>query len=351
MSNISRVMLGLVFLLLFLRISYSAGQVIVEFFYWDPSTDPRYCDTCPPWIASYNDFLTKNQTIQRIHDRGWDDKVAFEWIDLTSAPGDVLQLYNITSRRNSVLVINGTLKIEGDLNETYIVKAIEAILEEIAPPDQPSEPLISLLALAFSFGFLETFSPCLIALLSFTMSYTIGKTTRFREGFSQVMTFGMGFTIAALSLGLAVAVVFSSFLEFQIILTWIISFIAIFFGLNLLGLFGKIFDTQPLVKKLAREYVFTYSGLLLLGFLFYFLDPCIAPVFIAMLPILSSEALPLIILVFSIGVILPFFFIGLLAGSISKLARETYRHKPKIRAISGLILIAYAIYLIIFYLL
>jgi cytochrome c biogenesis protein CcdA len=55
-----------------------------------------------------------------------------------------------------------------------------------------------------------------------------------------------------------------------------------------------------------------------------------------------------------LGVIIPFIGIGLLAGSISKLARSTYRHKSKIRAISGLILIAYSIYLIVqslFYLL
>jgi len=118
-----------------------------------------------------------------------------------------------------------------------------------------------------------------------------------------------------------------------------------------LGLLKIPFETKPLVKKLARKYVLTYGGLVLLGSLFYFLDPCIAPIFIAMLPILSLEALPLILLIFSLGVILPFFLIGILAGSISKLARGTYKHKSKIRAISGLILIAYAIYLIFFFLL
>jgi hypothetical protein len=35
---------------------------------------------------------------------------------------------------------------------------------------------------------------------------------------------------------------------------------------------------------------------------------------------------------------------------MSKLARSTYRHRSKIRAISGLILMAYAVYLIIVYL-
>ncbi|UCE96026.1 MAG: hypothetical protein JSV51_10110 [Candidatus Bathyarchaeota archaeon] len=131
--KISCVMLGLLFLLLFLRISYSAGQVAVEFLYWDPSTDPKYCDTCPPWIAAYLDFLNKNETIRSVSEHDWEDKVVFEWIDITSATGDEKrQLYNISSQKNSVLVINGQLKIEGAFNETYIVETIEAVLEEVS---------------------------------------------------------------------------------------------------------------------------------------------------------------------------------------------------------------------------
>jgi cytochrome c biogenesis protein CcdA len=69
-----------------------------------------------------------------------------------------------------------------------------------------------------------------------------------------------------------------------------------------------------------------------------------------MLPVLSPEALPAILLVFSIGVIIPFILIGLLAGSISKLARTTYKNRNRIRLISGLILIGYAAYILIFHL-
>jgi cytochrome c biogenesis protein CcdA len=59
------------------------------------------------------------------------------------------------------------------------------------------------------------------------------------------------------------------------------------------------------------------------------------------------EYLPLILFVFSLGVMTPFIGFGILAGSISKLARSTYRHKSAIRAASGLMLIAFAIYLIV----
>ena len=211
---------------------------------------------------------------------------------------------------------------------------------------------IAILALAFSFGFFETFSPCLIALMSFILSYTVGEATRHREGFLQVLLFGIGFVIAAVSFGLTLGLMFLFEQTYNRILTWIVCALAIFFGLNLLGLFRSISpETKPFVQNLSKKYAFTYGGLLLLGFLFYFLDPCIAPVFVAMLPLLTHEYMPLIIVVFSLGVILPFILVGVFVTSISTFARGTYRHKSKIRAVSGLILIAYALYLIIFYLL
>jgi cytochrome c biogenesis protein CcdA len=70
-----------------------------------------------------------------------------------------------------------------------------------------------------------------------------------------------------------------------------------------------------------------------------------------MLPILSPQNLLIIIAFFCIGLMVPFFFMGLLAGSISKLARATYKNRSRIRAVSGVILIAYAVYIILFYLL
>ncbi|NIV67713.1 hypothetical protein GWN43_02515 [Candidatus Bathyarchaeota archaeon] len=138
---------------------------------------------------------------------------------------------------------------------------------------------------------------------------------------------------------------------FYYTLTWIVSILAILLGLNLLGLLRiPSLETKTFVRKLSRKYAFTYGGLLLLGFLFYFLDPCIAPIFIAMLPLLSLEYMPLIIFVFSLGVFLPFIIVGTFAGSLSMLVRSSYKQRSKIRAASGLFLIAYSVYLIFSYL-
>jgi cytochrome c biogenesis protein CcdA len=345
---IQRVVLFFILLTLFTQIGYSTGQVVVEFLYWDPTTDPRYCYTCPSWIELYDDFLSKNQTMTKIS--GEYEEVNFTWIDFTSAEGISLkQSMNITSPNS--LIIDSKLTIEGSFNETRIAEAIDAALNDTLVPSQSPQSLIPLLASAFMFGFFETFSPCLIALLSFTISFTLGETSQFKESLLRILTFGVGFMIAAILLGLTVGLLFLSLQTFQMALMWIVCAFAIFFGLNLLGFKKTSITTKPIVKRLTRRLAFTFAGLMLLGFIFYFLDPCIAPVFVAMLPILLPQNLLIIIAFFCIGLMVPFFFMGLLAGSISKLARATYKNRSRIRAASGVILIAYAVYIILFYLL
>ncbi|MDH5783513.1 MAG: hypothetical protein OEZ35_07625 [Candidatus Bathyarchaeota archaeon] len=213
---------------------------------------------------------------------------------------------------------------------------------------------IAIVMLAFSFGFFETFSPCLLVLLSFVLTYTIGETSHSKESFLRVMIFGTGFLSATLLLAIALGLIFLSSPILQHSLTWVVCVFAVVLGLNLLGVLkipSRIpLQSKPLIKKLARKYVITYAGLFLLGFTFYFLDPCIAPIFVSMMPLLLPETLFFTLLVFCLGAIIPFIGIAVFAGSVSKLARSTYRHQFKIRAISGLILISYALYLVIFYL-
>ncbi|RLI46784.1 hypothetical protein DRO69_02330 [Candidatus Bathyarchaeota archaeon] len=352
------------FLILIINVVYSSEQVTIIFLYWDPSTDGD-CPTCDVWIALYEDFLEKNDTINRIQNEA--DDVVIKWIEYYSTEGVRERVKYGVNAPNSIVIIDGEgnfTRVIGDFNETYIREVIDAYLAESEPPSPSSPPpLIPVLGLAFSFGFFETFSPCLIILLSFVLSYTVGETTRFKEGLLRVMTFGIGFVSASMLVlfGLAVGlIIISSMLMVQNFLMWVICVFAILFGIDLLGInvfkFIKVkVETKPLIQKLARKSASTYIGLITLGFIFYFLDPCLAPIFALMIttfqPTLLLEFLPLILLTFCFGVLIPFIGIGVIAGSISKLARSTYRHRSKIRAISGLILILYTLYIIVFYLL
>lgn len=343
-----RLLLLPVLLILFVQMAYASEPITAEFLYWNPSTDPRFCNTCPSWTALYNDFLTKNATLTRIQ-RDFVGSVVFEWIDVTSAEGIMKkQAYDISSPNS--LVINGTIKIEGNFNETQIREDINAILVGSNPPDQSLEGLLPLVALAFSFGLLETLSPCLIVLLSFVLSYTLGKTTRTRDSFWKVMIFGVGFTFAAISVGLIFGIMYLSLRQYQVILAWIVCIFALFLGLGLLGVIKIPLEAKPLLLKLTGLRFHSLGGLMLLGFLFYFIDPCLAPIFFATLPIISPGALSILLSSFCIGLIVPFLFIGILAGSVQKLATTVGEHKSRIRAISGLLLIAYVLYVILYHL-
>lgn len=338
------------------------GQVIIEFFYWPSTHDYLKCPEC--LREAYEEFLSKNWTLDTIQN-SYKNQVLIERIECLSELGqEKLRFYKIT-KPNSIVIRskegNFTI-IEGTFNETYIREVIDAYLMGASPPSSPASPpppLITTLVIAFTFGFFETFSPCLIILLAFVLSYTMGENSQFKKRFMQVITFAAGFIFATILVFSVIAVglvVLSLMFGIHRVLTIVVSIFAIIFGLNLLGfnvinVFKLKVETKPLIKNLTRKYVSSYVGLVALGFLFYFLDPCLAPVFVAMMSTLSSDVLikflPLITFVFCLGVIIPFIGIGILAVSISKLARGVYRHGSKIRAISGLILIVYALYLII----
>jgi cytochrome c biogenesis protein CcdA len=343
--------------LLFVEIACSTTHVTVEFLYWNPRTDKHFCEECPDWIDFYETFLRKNETVNRLQSN-YTGQVLFDWIEFESENGTAeSRLYNIF-QPNSI-VIKGeegnVTVVEGDFNETYIREHIDAYLEKALPPPPPSPmPLIAVLAVAFSVGVVRPFSPCVIALLSFLLSYTVGKTTRFRQGLSEVMAFAGGFVLAAVGLGLTIGLMFLSFEPYYNILVWVAALFGIFFGLNLLIDFPKLlnikFKTRPLIRfsaLLTRKYTLTYGGVFLLGFIFYFLDPCLAPVLVFNMLVLRPEYLVPTLLVFGLGILTPFVGFGMVAGSVSNLTKSSHKHKSKIRAISGLILIAYSTYFIV----
>lgn len=49
--------------LLFVEIAYLTEQVVIEFLYWNPSDDPRWCPTCDQWLYAYEAFLRKSEII------------------------------------------------------------------------------------------------------------------------------------------------------------------------------------------------------------------------------------------------------------------------------------------------
>jgi len=263
-----------------------------------------------------------------------------------------------------------TINLAGLTSGRYIMKAIVELKEDFNNENNEYSFEINILNdeinklyfaghvfLAFTFGFFETFSPCLLVLLSFLVSYTLGITASFKKGFTKILTFGIGFLSAALLTGTLAIFLLIIMMSFQKIITIIVCILAILFGLNAIGInFTSLLkkqkdnnETKVLIQKLAKSYSESYVGMIIIGFLFYFLDPCIAPFFFAVVPLILNANFIAIILAFCLGVMLPFLIIGFITGSLSKLVRISYKHKSKLRLLSCLILIGYSAYLILFY--
>ena len=324
--------------------------VLIEFLYYEP------CSTCPGARKYYEAYLHNSRVVAEIQE-DYGDKVVVNRIPFFSDEGlKKVEQYNLSlGDWNSIVVNQETVLLGGDklVNETYLRQIIDSYLEQCVPVSDTSmdASAAGLLVTAFILGFFETFSPCLIIMLSFIASYTFGSGVEFREGFTRIMIFGAGFVSATAIIGLAFGLILFSVPTLHSYLMLAVCAFAIIFGLHLLGLLKlpSLIQTKPLIRKIARKYVSVYSvyiGIFLLGFIFYFLDPCIAPIFASMASILFSEVFLLGMLIFCIGAMIPFIGIGLFTSSISKITRKVYRYRHIFRGISGLILLGYALYLI-----
>jgi hypothetical protein len=144
---------GFVLALLLVEIACSSGHVVVDFLYYDPSEDPKFCPVCDLWIEAYEDFLAKNETMNRIQS-DYGSQVLLNWTKHDSPDGQAeIRFYNITQSNSLVIRTDeGSVAIiQGDFNETYIRTVIDAYLQrtQASSPSSPL-PLLAVVTLAFS---------------------------------------------------------------------------------------------------------------------------------------------------------------------------------------------------------
>ncbi|MDI6846529.1 MAG: cytochrome c biogenesis protein CcdA [Candidatus Bathyarchaeia archaeon] len=330
----------------FISIVVSEMVVTIYFVYRDPSEDLHWDPNCEPCKRLYEEFFNKNSTLINIQNE-YSGKVQVNWVYFDSEEGKSLRkTFNSTHPNFIVIKYDGKAEFYYAFNETLLKATVDAILEGAKPLPSPEIPLNEALMLAFSLGFFETFSPCLLALLSFILSYS-QHWEQFKGGFLSVVIFGIGFLAAAFALGLAFALFSLSLSVFYDLVMFFVCLAAILMGFRQIFYYRKdMLKTKSTVIKLTRQYSRSLYGLIFLGFAFYFLDPCIAPLFFVMLPLYKSNVF-FVLFSFSFGLFLPFFLIGLLAGSISKFVRASFKYKMSFRLVSGLILILYPTYLLL----
>ena len=347
----------LIFLSAFSAIAHAQSPVYIEFFYLDPTHFSNICYICPGWIDALSKFAAASDLVNKIQ-TDYGDQLQVERVDRHSDEGSQrFTEYELTEAQ--AIVLNHKIKLEGaQLTEENLKRYIDAYLRGEDPTSVTIQPVSAVFA--FSIGLFSGFSPCLMAMLAFILSYTSGTATSFRSGMLRVSVFGLGFITALMLLGALLAAVLTWIPSFTVTMTWAVSALMILIGLNLIGLmpapsglksFGQKLGSRGRVE-LAQRYRATTIGLFSLGFMFYFVNLCTAPLSFSVLPTLTAPRNIYLLPLFAIGAFLPFLAVGIVAGGSPTLTKRiAQQHILKIRALSGAVLLAYSVWLISFNLL
>ncbi|WP_011308293.1 cytochrome c biogenesis CcdA family protein [Methanosarcina barkeri] len=196
------------------------------------------------------------------------------------------------------------------------------------------------LPFAYSLGLFAGFSPCLMAILGFLLSFTAGTCSSTKNGMVRAVIFGLGLVSSYIVLGLCLLSFKKSIPSLESF-SYITGIIIILIGLNLMGILKSPVALDNYFQNSARRYTGTLGGIFFLGILFSFVKvPCTAPMLLVLLnkTITSGTANNLILLLaFSAGVLTPFIGIGLIGGYT--LSKQIRSYKIYLKKISGFVLI------------
>lgn len=214
---------------------------------------------------------------------------------------------------------------------------------------------------AFIAGALTFLSPCILPLLPGYLSFISGETLEELQkpdkvsprlkAFTGAVFFGLGFTIIFVILGAAATKLGQFFTEHQQTLARIAGIVIIIFGLHMAGAFKiKFLMKQAKVNYKKHSFPF-FAEAFLLGAAFVLgWTPCVGPILSAILALAALENSVYhgmaLLLVYSLGLWIPFLLAALAAGEAMKMARKAGKYIVWIERIAGALLIAIGVILV-----
>ena len=203
-----------------------------------------------------------------------------------------------------------------------------------APGESPAaqnQGLAAFLLVAFGFGLLSIFTPCVFPMIPITMSYFLNRKSGGQgDSVMQAAVFCLGIVVLFSGLGLLVTATLGPFGISRIGANpWVNGFIAalfVAFGLSLLGAF-EITIPSPILTKLNKSSdQGGFAGALLMGLTFSLASfACVGP-FVGTLLAASvggGGARPVVGMVaFAAGLALPFFLLALFPAYLKRLPRS-----------------------------
>lgn len=206
---------------------------------------------------------------------------------------------------------------------------------------------------AFGFGFLSFFSPCILPLIPVYIMYLTGISveSELEEkrifALKRTLGFVLGFTIIFMIMGTSASFIGKLFVKNKLIFSRISGVLIIVFGLNMLGILNLKFLNMEKRMKSPRKITNWFSSVVM-GMAFAAgWTPCFGPVLAAILVYAGNSDTvlkgSLLLLVYSIGMAIPFLLTSLFIGTFSKFLERGEKWMKYIPKIGGLIMIIFGL--------
>ena len=214
--------------------------------------------------------------------------------------------------------------------------------------------------ISFLAGLVSFISPCVLPLVPAYLSLLTGTSLeqlQGRETSSQLrglavghaLAFILGFTIVFVALGLTASALGGVLNANRLLIAQIGGCIVVILGLQMMGMLRIPFlmmDTRVHVQHERR----TYWTSTLVGIAFAAgWSPCIGPILAGILAIASQQhnaEAGLLLLVYSLGLAVPFFLTALAIGAVLPILNRVKRFLPAIEFTAGLFLVAVGLVLV-----
>lgn len=208
------------------------------------------------------------------------------------------------------------------------------------------------IALAFGAGFVSFVSPCVLPLVPAYLSFLTGSSLEDLKGdttastrrlaVSHALAFILGFTVVFVVLGISASAVGGALNAHRLLVAQIGGTIVIILGLQMMGLIRIPFLMMDMrVHKQHEKRSYWTSAIVGVAFAAGW-SPCIGPILAAILAMASQQhtaSAAVLLVVYSLGLAVPFLVTALAIGAVLPLLNKIKRFLPAIEFVSGLFLV------------
>lgn len=204
--------------------------------------------------------------------------------------------------------------------------------------------------LAFSAGLLSFLSPCVLPLIPAYVSYLTGSSIEdLNDGRTKLITlykslgFVLGFSIVFIFMGASITSIGKLLITHQVIFRKLGGLLIVLFGLHTTGVFRiKLFYHEK--RVLSFDKIQGKFSPIIMGIAFAAgWTPCIGPILSSILIYATSMETVnkgiLLLIMYSLGLAVPFILTALAIGNFSKQFRKFSKYLPVVSILSGILMI------------